>query len=307
MRDSESVSSTFTVKVIDELIALLVWVRDNPQAELPPHDRRLWWRALRYAIRDVKKKALRRRKSRSTPPGTLRPKRPGRLRKENARRSWKNAVRDMAEREYRVLDKSYADEAEQVERGFRDKRERLDSLVTWHRESLLAMSFCTEPQKTWDLYSHAGCPHAQKMQGFLIKDLGNMRLRLEDRQETGRRKAGKAGVEEAGKEQIKPPPKLPNLGPHDRQAYQLSLLHGMIQEGIAQKLNGEHGTLYTQGQVSRMIARAKRHAEASGLANLVPDKAKPAKAMDPSRLELGRRTDGHRSDGRRSKRDPSEE
>jgi hypothetical protein len=100
--------------------------------------------------------------------------------------------------------------------------------------------------------------------------------------------------------------KLPQLGAHDREAYQLWTLHGWKQQAIADELNKRHGTTYGQGQISRMIARAKRHAEASGLAEHIPDPAKPAKAIDPSRLEIGRRTD-HRTRSQRSKRDPRDE
>lgn len=85
---------------------------------------------------------------------------------------------------------------------------------------------------------------------------------------------------------------LPNLKKYDRQAYQLSLMHGMTQDKIAEILNREHGLSIKQGQVSRMIARAKRHANASGLTELIPTTAQREKAVDPSRLELGKRTDG---------------
>ncbi len=104
--------------------------------------------------------------------------------------------------------------------------------------------------------------------------------------------AAMAGGESAtGSSEAVPVPrgKLPKLGPHDKQAYQLSLIQGMKQSKIADALNKEHGTLYTQGQVSRMIARAKRHADASGLSERIPDPEEPAKAMNPDRLEIGKR------------------
>lgn len=99
-----------------------------------------------------------------------------------------------------------------------------------------------------------------------------------------------------------PPPiaaRLPRLGPHDTQAYQLYAF-GKRQREIAQILNEQHHTQCGQGQVSRMIKRAKAHAEASGLANLIPEPAKPARSIDPARLELGARTD-HRSKHQREK------
>ncbi len=89
----------------------------------------------------------------------------------------------------------------------------------------------------------------------------------------------------------KPTIKLPNLMPHDQQAWQLSFLRGMTQIKIAEQLNQEHGTTYTQGQVSRMIARAKKHAEASGVANLLQPKSEPARSIDPAKLDMGKRMD----------------
>ncbi len=89
--------------------------------------------------------------------------------------------------------------------------------------------------------------------------------------------------------------RLPKLGPHDRQAWKLSLVEGMTQEKIATMLNKEHGTSYCQGGISRMIQRAKQHADASGLSDHIPKRGKPAINVDPSRLNLGARTDGRSS------------
>ncbi len=94
--------------------------------------------------------------------------------------------------------------------------------------------------------------------------------------------------------------KLPVLQPHDKKAHQLSLLDGWKQQRIVDELNKEYGTTYSQGQVSRMIKRAKEHAKASGLSALIPEPAKPPKTINPRRLELGQRTD-HRVAGQRSK------
>jgi hypothetical protein len=88
-----------------------------------------------------------------------------------------------------------------------------------------------------------------------------------------------------------PAEKLPKLQVHDRQAWQLSLLAGMTQSKVAEKLNEEHGTSYKQPAVSRMIARAKAHAEASGLAAMLPREIDRPRTVDPSRLALGARTD----------------
>ena len=98
--------------------------------------------------------------------------------------------------------------------------------------------------------------------------------------------------------------KLPNLGPHDREAYQLWTLHGWTQQRIADELNREHGTTYAQGQVSRMISRAKKHAEASGLSDHIPAPAKSARAIDPTILEMGARRDG-RTLSQRERRNPT--
>ena len=86
--------------------------------------------------------------------------------------------------------------------------------------------------------------------------------------------------------------KLPTLQRHDREAWQASLIAGMTQQRIADELNRRHGTSYRQGQISRMIDRAKKHAEASGLADRLPPKAERERAMGPARLDLGKRTTG---------------
>jgi hypothetical protein len=85
--------------------------------------------------------------------------------------------------------------------------------------------------------------------------------------------------------------KLPELKPHDRQAWQLATLYGMTQDKVAAALNKEHGTTYTQGQVSRMITRVKAHAEANGLAEKVAGRIDRPRTVDPVRLELGARVD----------------
>lgn len=88
-----------------------------------------------------------------------------------------------------------------------------------------------------------------------------------------------------------PVARLPELQPHDTQAWQLSLLHGLTQAKVAETLNREHGTTYRQGQVSRMINRAKAHAQASGLAEKVAGRIDRPRTVDPGRLELGARVD----------------
>lgn len=86
-------------------------------------------------------------------------------------------------------------------------------------------------------------------------------------------------------------PMLTDLKVHDRQAWQLATLHGMTQGKVADRLNKEHGTTYTQGQVSRMIRRAKAHADASGLTEIVAGPINRPRTVDPGRLELGARVD----------------
>lgn len=88
-----------------------------------------------------------------------------------------------------------------------------------------------------------------------------------------------------------PASRLPKLKAHDRQAWQLATLHGMTQDKVAAELNRVHGTTYTQGQVSRMIARAKAHAEANGLTEKVAGPIDRPRTVDPGRLELGARVD----------------
>lgn len=99
---------------------------------------------------------------------------------------------------------------------------------------------------------------------------------------------------------------LPKLGPHDRQAYQLWTLQGWTQQQIADELNRQHGTTYSQGRISRMIKRAQIHWKTSGLSDLIPDPPKPAKPMDPAKLDMGRRTDG-RTRSQRDKHSPGAE
>ncbi len=61
------------------------------------------------------------------------------------------------------------------------------------------------------------------------------------------------------------PGRPPSLRKHDVQAYQLSAFAGLKQSQIAAKLNVEHGTTYSQGQVSKMIRRVCVHTKATGL------------------------------------------
>jgi hypothetical protein len=85
--------------------------------------------------------------------------------------------------------------------------------------------------------------------------------------------------------------KLPKLKAHDRQAWQLWKLAGKDQTEVACLLNKEHGTTYTQGQVSRMCTRFQRYIDAGGIAEDLPDPAKRSRTVDPGRLELGARVD----------------
>lgn len=98
-----------------------------------------------------------------------------------------------------------------------------------------------------------------------------------------------------------PNAKLPSMEKHDRQAWQLSLMQGMTQSKIAETLNKEHGTSYNQGQVSKMIGRVTRHADASGLSDMI-SAASPRRlrVVDPAKLDLGQRTDGRRPQNDRS-------
>jgi hypothetical protein len=91
------------------------------------------------------------------------------------------------------------------------------------------------------------------------------------------------------------PAPLPRLGPHDMQAWQLSVGLGMTQQRIAEELNKQHGTRYAQARVSEMLKRAEAHYEACGLAELAPGLSSPrdsAISMDPSLIDMGARKDG---------------
>lgn len=87
----------------------------------------------------------------------------------------------------------------------------------------------------------------------------------------------------------KKPGKLSELNPHDLEAWQASLVHGVKQQVIADRLNRKYKTTYTQGQVSKMIKRAKKQADASGLTDRLLPMTR-IQSVDPSRLELGART-----------------
>ncbi len=108
-------------------------------------------------------------------------------------------------------------------------------------------------------------------------------------------------VEPNQNDEALPKVRLRELEKHDRQAWQMSLLHGMTQSKVAEALNREHFTEYNQGQVSKMIARAKSHADASGLSDMIPDSPRlPLRIVDPAKLGLGARTDGRRPQNGRS-------
>jgi hypothetical protein len=68
------------------------------------------------------------------------------------------------------------------------------------------------------------------------------------------------------------------------------------QEQIAEILSRDTGKTVVQSRVSEMIKRAKKHAEASGLAELARGATAPririSRTLDPFEAERGRRTDG---------------
>lgn len=88
-----------------------------------------------------------------------------------------------------------------------------------------------------------------------------------------------------------PVAKLPKLGPHDRQAWQLWKLAGKDQAEVARLLNNEHGLILRQGQVSRMCVRFQKYIDAGGVAGDLPKPARRARVVDPARTELGARED----------------
>jgi len=96
-----------------------------------------------------------------------------------------------------------------------------------------------------------------------------------------------------------------SLQKHDMEAYRLREFFGLKQSAVADKLNAEHHTTYSQGQVSRMISRARVHVRAMGL-QPAPRHVTAAKSVDPARLDMGPRTDKRRTDGARSKRRPTD-
>ena len=93
------------------------------------------------------------------------------------------------------------------------------------------------------------------------------------------------------------PARVPVPSQRDMEAFNLSVMLGRKQAD-----NAQHGTTYSQGQVSRMIRRARRYIEPTGRPSPTGPKAGAARSVDPHVLDLGRRTDGRPTDGRRSKR-----
>ena len=87
---------------------------------------------------------------------------------------------------------------------------------------------------------------------------------------------------------------LPDLQEHDFRAWQLSQVAGMTQTKIGEALEAQHGGRYGQPRVSRMIQRAKAHAAASGLDQVVNDTSRVRGHVSPwdphalDRLQLHR-------------------
>ena len=98
---------------------------------------------------------------------------------------------------------------------------------------------------------------------------------------------------------------LSSLQKHDMEAYKLFEYAGVKQSQIAVQLNAEHHTTYSQGQVSKMIHRARAHVRAMGFQPALQRTA-PALSVDPARLNMGARTDGRRTGDSRSRRRPTD-
>ncbi|MBX3322571.1 MAG: hypothetical protein KF757_06230 [Phycisphaeraceae bacterium] len=105
--------------------------------------------------------------------------------------------------------------------------------------------------------------------------------------------SGSEGDETDGQSQRLPT--LPQLGPHDRRAY-LLYITGMTQTRIAQELNKEYKTNYTQPRVSEILTRVKLHAEAGGVLDEL-ESVRPKyerlrmNTMDPRNIDQGGRSD----------------
>jgi hypothetical protein len=74
-------------------------------------------------------------------------------------------------------------------------------------------------------------------------------------------------------------------------AYRLSLVTGSTQVEIAKALTKAFRVPAEQNQVSRWIKQVRRYVEAGNVLPEPPRTAKPAKSIDPKRLDLGPRTD----------------
>lgn len=103
------------------------------------------------------------------------------------------------------------------------------------------------------------------------------------------------------------PDKLPKLQAHDMTAWKSYLVLGN-QSAVAKRLNDElkPAKPYKQGQVSRMLKRAKAHAEASGLAELTPTATATVRTIDPSRIDIGKNQD-RRTPSQRGRKVDSED
>ena len=192
MGDAVSHVSSDFLDDLKEILALFRWQRDSPeQPALPKHDEPLWAKARKKAkqeLDDAVREGMKRYRGSAEPPtGTLKisAQEAERLLRKQAER----AMLDRAERIYRQLDTKYAKQARAAETDFRDKQERLDHLLTIHKEALLAYTIMRggegDPKQlqAWDVYSLAAspCPSAEPYQSVVIKDLVVMIANLEER------------------------------------------------------------------------------------------------------------------------------
>jgi hypothetical protein len=81
----------------------------------------------------------------------------------------------------------------------------------WYQESLFGMSIIKDPKSMAEVYRFAACPGENPYHAPVIKDLGGMRLRLEQLRQRGRAKAGAGSAEEEAEQ-----PAADWLGVQDR-------------------------------------------------------------------------------------------
>jgi len=92
---------------------------------------------------------------------------------------------------------------------------------------------------------------------------------------------------------------IPTLQKHDMEAFRLAEYGEMKQTEIARQINAKHHTAYSQGHISRMVNRVRRHMEATGF-QPAPKCAASVIYADPAAIDENPATDRRCADSPRS-------